>query len=162
MEKSVRSVQIAKVLDETGETFHLNQMNLIYTALREKFGSEVDTVIDRAIGARAEGIWRSVAAIAVDNSLDAYMEYQFGALLENGWEYTREETDGKIRFQITKCPKYDLAKACGAEKIMFLLACATDAYNAKGFNPNIGFERTKTLMEGHGCCDHCYFLKREE
>lgn len=27
---------------------------------------------------------------------------------------------------------------------------------AKAFNPNIQFTRTKTLMEGHACCDHCY------
>ncbi|MHA2213812.1 MAG: L-2-amino-thiazoline-4-carboxylic acid hydrolase [Candidatus Thorarchaeota archaeon] len=28
-----------------------------------------------------------------------------------------------------------------------------------GFNPKMKFERTKTLMEGDGYCDHCYTLK---
>lgn len=153
---------IAKELDETGEIFHLSQLNLIYIALREKFGAGVDAVIKEAVGISAEGRWRSVAAITGDNSLGKYMECQFGSLPSKGWEFTSEKNDGKICFKITKCPKYDFAKAHGAEKIMFLLACATDTYNVKGFNPDIGFERTKTLMEGHDCCDHCYFVKEGE
>ncbi|MFC2012727.1 L-2-amino-thiazoline-4-carboxylic acid hydrolase [Chloroflexota bacterium] len=30
---------------------------------------------------------------------------------------------------------------------------------ASAFNPDIGFQRTKTLMRGDDCCDHIYYLK---
>ncbi|MFW9789019.1 MAG: L-2-amino-thiazoline-4-carboxylic acid hydrolase, partial [Candidatus Thorarchaeota archaeon] len=37
--------------------------------------------------------------------------------------------------------------------------CNEDEHIVAGFNPSIKFSRTKTLMEGHDCCDHCYVMK---
>jgi len=37
--------------------------------------------------------------------------------------------------------------------------CQNDFYIAEGFNSKIGLKRTKTLMEGHDCCDHFYYMK---
>jgi len=39
------------------------------------------------------------------------------------------------------------------------LACATDFYTTCAFSSRIVFRRTKTLMEGHGECNHMYSYK---
>jgi hypothetical protein len=38
--------------------------------------------------------------------------------------------------------------------------CASDEPAAKSFNPQIGFERTSTLMTGDGLCDHMFFVRK--
>lgn len=37
--------------------------------------------------------------------------------------------------------------------------CAGDPYIVEGFNPKMGFKRTKTLTLGDDCCDHFYYYK---
>ncbi|TFH07921.1 MAG: hypothetical protein E4H14_07485 [Candidatus Thorarchaeota archaeon] len=40
----------------------------------------------------------------------------------------------------------------------YSLYCVDDEYMVMGFNPKMEFTRSKTLMEGHDCCNHCYRL----
>ena len=37
--------------------------------------------------------------------------------------------------------------------------CSADEAMVSGFNPKIGFRRTKTLMQGDDYCDHYYYMK---
>ena len=40
------------------------------------------------------------------------------------------------------------------------LSCHRDAALIEGFDPEVTFERTQTLMEGADCCDFRYSKKR--
>jgi hypothetical protein len=41
-----------------------------------------------------------------------------------------------------------------AEDLGYLLICHPDFAMARGFNPKMKLHRTKTLMQGHKCCNH--------
>lgn len=74
------------------------------------------------------------------------------------WELV-EETPERMRFRVSKCPNAVAYQKLNAADIGYAMACATDPGIAAGINPKIVFSRTKTLMQGHDCCDHCYELK---
>ncbi len=154
--------KISRLLDERNEEWHLNEKNIMYTALKKRFGPEVDTIIREAIGKRSADTWRRISGMVEEPTLDTLLKLIFDPLPRAGWEYTKEVRGDTTTFCITKCPKAELAKRLGAEKLMYLLACDTDVYSARGFNENIVFERTKTLMEGCECCDHTYRMKSSE
>ena len=45
------------------------------------------------------------------------------------------------------------------EDLMYQHTCSVDECIATTFNPQIGFRRTKTLMQGDEYCDHFYYMK---
>ena len=45
---------------------------------------------------------------------------------------------------------------------MYLYMCLSDYSIIEGYNPDIGFKRSKTIMQGDDYCDHCYFWKEKE
>ena len=55
-----------------------------------------------------------------------------------------------------------MAKEVGATDWGFEFFCKMDPPIIEGFNPNIQFRRTKTLMEGDECCNHYYTMKKLE
>jgi hypothetical protein len=52
----------------------------------------------------------------------------------------------------------DVFRSLDAEDIGIWI-CDADGPVAAAFHPSIRFGRSKTLMEGHGCCDHVYFVE---
>jgi hypothetical protein len=40
--------------------------------------------------------------------------------------------------------------------------CALDFGETEAFSSDVILKRTKTLMQGDDCCDHCYTLKKQE
>ena len=67
-----------------------------------------------------------------------------------------ELTDNVYEHRVTNClwAKTFLAKNAG--DIGYASICHGDISGATAFNPKLKLERTKTLMEGHDCCDHKY------
>jgi hypothetical protein len=73
------------------------------------------------------------------------------------WEVL-EDTPGRMRFRVTKCPIVEDMKRFNDPELGYALACASDPGIAAGINPKIRFTRTQTLMQGGACCDHAYKL----
>ncbi len=71
-----------------------------------------------------------------------------------------EETDETLRFRVTQCPIAARMRDLGAPEIGFAYYCAYDYGFCQGLNPDIVFERTKTLMSGDDHCNHGYVLKK--
>ena len=127
--------------------------------MKERFGEEAYQVL---VQERSEGIrsqFSKIAAERGDNSIEALIKYLCEPMLADGLEYTLEQTESGFQMNCTKCPIYDNAKLHGITEQMFYMVCANDPFMAEGFNPNIGFKRTKTLMQGDDCCDHFYYYK---
>lgn len=76
-----------------------------------------------------------------------------------GFEYGVSKENGRTTFCVKKCPVFELAEKTGMHKWLYHMACATDFYTTPSFSPKIGFERTKSLMQGHDHCNHQYFYR---
>lgn len=70
-----------------------------------------------------------------------------------------EDTAETLKFCVTTCPWAEAYREAGGAEIGFALSCSWDLGFCQGLNPAIKFTRTKTLMQGNDCCNHCYELK---
>ena len=75
------------------------------------------------------------------------------------WEMdVLEQTPKTYFFNVTRCPYYEKYKELGLEEFGVGLSCCRDEPFARGFNPKLRLERTKTIMEGADHCDFRYYL----
>lgn len=65
-----------------------------------------------------------------------------------------EETETAIEVKITECLWAETFRAAGAADIGYAAICHPDFAMYNAFNPQIHLVRTKTLMQGHDCCNH--------
>ena len=132
-----------------------NRLTLL-NDLADKYGEEeVFTVIDRIIETNLKHDWR-ITGEEKGNAFERFMELLWVPLLDEGFEYTCEKQGNQTVFCVKKCPVFEAAKQMNAEKWLYHLTCLTDGPSVTGFNDKIVFSRTKTLMQGHEYCDHCY------
>lgn len=154
--------KINALLDESTSEWNMQEKNIMYKALREKFGEGVDAPIAENVGKRTYNTFVEISKLLSDDSLETFIHLLFDPLPEMGWKMESKDEDGKYYRKITYCPKCEMAKKLGAEKLMYLLACCTDHYSSTGFNKNIRFTRNTTLMEGGPCCDFCFYMEEDK
>ena len=65
--------------------------------------------------------------------------------------------DEAFDFDVTRCRFAEMYRELGLEDIGDILSCNRDGAMIEGFNPDIGFSRTQTLMGG---ASHCNFRYR--
>lgn len=140
------------------EKYHLFDKATMIDALTKQFGPLVIETIKEARGVMMEKIWQQIAENAHDNSIDTLIENLWS---ENFFDFTiSKNKEGKVQMNVTWCLFAEIAKECNLQTLAFQLYCVDDPHIVKGFNPKMGFKRTKTLMEGHNCCDHCYWMTK--
>ena len=127
--------------------------------MKERFGEEAYDVIWEANSERVKEAWRKKAEEYGDNSIESLIKLLWEPLQQHGFEYTMEKTDSRVQFKCTKCPTADRALRLGVGEQVYYFMCINDFAVAEGFNPNIGFTMTKTLMQGDDCCNHFYYYK---
>lgn len=97
---------------------------------------------------------------AKNNSLNSYVEQFRG---ENYKDLLTMEviTDNGKEFElkVTECIWASTFLKQKAAAIGFAAVCYGDYWWPKGFNSDIQFERDKTLMQGHDCCNHKYSVE---
>jgi len=138
--------------------FMFSKEGNIIKAMKERFGEEAYDVIMEINNARVKKAWRKKAEEHGDNSIESLIKLLWETLPQN-FEYTMEKTDAGVQFKCTKCPTADRALRLGVGEYMYYVICKNDWAVAEGFNPNIGFTMTKTLMQGDDCCNHFYYYK---
>lgn len=131
----------------------------LLNALRERYGEEIIELVEKTECEKAQSEWKNIAQQFEDHSIDALLKLFWEPLKAKGFEYTSEKKEDGIQMWCTKCPVYDLAKELNATDWMYHHTCCADPFIAEGFNPKIGFKRTKTLMQGDEYCDHFYYRK---
>jgi predicted ArsR family transcriptional regulator len=141
------------------EEQHYLEMAKLVKAFRERFCEEVNEAAVKYFGKLAFAEWKAKAEENGNNSIEDFIKLFWEPLRERSVEYEVEKTPSGFQIKCTRCTFYELAKYNEVTDEGFYLACATDPYIVEGFNPNIGFKRTKTLMQGHDCCNHFYYLK---
>jgi hypothetical protein len=69
-----------------------------------------------------------------------------------------ENREDLVSWKISECLNAKIFRELDAVDIGYATLCHGDEAWVKAYNPKIRFIRTKTLMEGHDCCDHCYIM----
>jgi len=136
-----------------------NSMSWLLKIMAEQYGEVAYQVF---VKARGKEILRHMGKRAQklgSNTIEAFIKDQWEVLPEQGYDYTMEKKETGFLMNVTKCPLYELAKRHGITEQMFYLCCEGDQFAPEGFNPDIGFKRTKTLMQGDDCCNHFYYYK---
>jgi predicted ArsR family transcriptional regulator len=130
----------------------------VVDALGQAFGRDqvMEIVRDVIVGiARDQG--RAMAEARGDASLTS-----FAATLEP-WTRddalrleVREQSDERLSFDVTRCRYAEMYRALGIPELGAALSCNRDAALIEGFNPDVTFTRTQTIMGGAPCCDFRY------
>jgi len=147
---------------ETQERFEevlLTQIGYMLKLMKDRFGEEAYDVIVEANRERVKEAWRIKAEEHGDNSIESLIKLLWEPLPKEEFNYTMEKTDTGVQMICTKCPGAEKALRLGVGEQNYYLFCKNDWFIAEGFNPNIGFTMTKTLMRGDDCCNHFYYYK---
>lgn len=70
-----------------------------------------------------------------------------------------EETDKAVQLKITECLSAKTFREAKASDIGYAAICYSDYAWTSAFNPKMRFIRTKTLMQGHDCCNNRRILE---
>lgn len=70
-------------------------------------------------------------------------------------EILRQDEEN-LEFNVTRCQFAEMYRRLGMADLGPILSCSRDAAMIEGFNAEIEFERTQTLMEGGTHCDFRY------
>ncbi|HEY3788272.1 MAG TPA: L-2-amino-thiazoline-4-carboxylic acid hydrolase [Urbifossiella sp.] len=114
-------------------------------------------ILTDAIGELAHQSGCAAAAAVGGNDLAhfkmAIERWKAGGALE--FEVLRDDAEA-FEFNVIRCRYAEMYRRLGLEKFGPILSCSRDAEMIEGFNPEIGFTRTQTLMEGASHCDFRY------
>ncbi len=69
-----------------------------------------------------------------------------------------EKSASTFAFNVTRCRYAELYRSLGLAELGAVLSCNRDATMIEGFNPDIRFTRTQTIMSGASHCDFRYEL----
>jgi hypothetical protein len=67
---------------------------------------------------------------------------------------------GTFEFDVTRCRFAEMYHRLGLADLGPILSCGRDAAMIEGFNPEIEFTRTQTIMEGAPHCDFRYAKRK--
>jgi len=139
----------------TGATFLVKAVR----AIQAKYGDKGVEAIHQAFIEWAAERGRKMAREADARTLPAFCSaLEAGCAGSQEW-LKLEDTAKRQAYRFTRCMWAEVFAELEALDIGFWL-CEGDSPMSSAFNPAIGFQRTKTLMEGDDCCDHIFYLKK--
>ena len=138
---------------------HAKNKILIINTLVHEYGTQVYRVLEDGISLDTIQMFEELGSKTKERTIDDLIKILWEPLKEDGFEYTIENTPTGTQMKCTKCPYAEVYMSLNSTKIGYILYCAQDTYLIEGFNKNIGFRRTKTIMEGDEYCDHFYYKK---
>jgi predicted ArsR family transcriptional regulator len=138
---------------------HAKSKILIINTLVHEYGTRVYEVLVDGIGLDTIRMFEDFGSKTKERTIEDLIKILWEPLKKDGFEYTIENTSSGTQMKCTKCPYAEVYKSLNSTRIGYILYCAQDAFLMEGFNKNIGFRRTKTIMEGDEYCDHFYYMK---
>jgi hypothetical protein len=127
--------------------------------LKGIYGDKVKNVLNKFLREKTEADWLNIGIENKNNSIETFMKILWAPNMEEGFEYFVKNENSIYKVKCTKCPMFELANELNAHEWIFELACMSDYYMVNGFNKDILFSRSKTLIEGDDCCNHSYQVK---
>ena len=106
---------------------------------------------------------RKIAGDNQENTIDILVKDVATWGKDGVWEMeVLEQTPTTYFFNVTRCPYFEKYRQLGLEEFGVELSCCRDEPFARGLNPQLKLERTKTIMEGEEFCDFRYSLNPEK
>lgn len=97
--------------------------------------------------ARDQG--RQLVQISGDNSLQQFAAVPPSWAKEDALEIeVLAQSENELRFNVTRCRYAEMYESLGLRELGAVLSCGRDAALIEGFNLNITFERTQTILGG--------------
>lgn len=130
---------------------------------KTKFGDDVDDIIDAYVRNDMLDTWQKISKDVATPDVDTLVQKLWIEMCApGGIKFDVSKQDEITQLFVTKCPFVDMAKDLGMEEWGYQFYCMSDYAIVEGFNPDIEFTRTKTLMQGHECCDHAYRMREKD
>ena len=104
---------------------------------------------------RGKSLAEEIERNGIEALVDDVAGWGLGGILEMD---VLEQTPTTYFFNVTRCPYFEKYKELGLEEFGVGFSCCRDEPFARGFNPQLRLERTKTIMEGSDYCDFRYYL----
>jgi hypothetical protein len=134
----------------------------VIEALGQEFGRDrvVEIVRGVIVGlAREQGL--AMAEARQDSSLSSFAGTLEPWTRDQALTMTvRKQTDEELAFDVTRCRYAEMYRALGIPELGAVLSCNRDAALIEGFNPEVQFRRTQTIMGGASHCDFRYRTPR--
>ena len=149
-------------MDWHEERNHLTEQLEILKRLRERFGEEAIQIASHARLAVHKRWMKNLSDEKSGRPSEPFGHSAFSVTSadENFLDYeVLEDANSKFAVKITRCLYADFYRENGEPGIGYAMHCALDFGEAEAFSPDIVLKRTKTLMQGDSCCDHCYERK---
>lgn len=137
----------------------------VYDVAKERVGmAEAQAVIGEAVRRSSIAQAESFAAMEPEGTsmasfIQLYELWKADDALQI--EVTRQD-DVHFDFNVKRCRYAEMYKDMGLGEIGHLLSCQRDGTFCEGYDPNIQFERTQTIMQGASHCDFRYTYKKAE
>lgn len=134
----------------------------LYRAFAREVGVErARAILAETIGELARQSGCNAAAAVGGNSLEYLKQsverWKAGGALE--LTVLRDDADA-FEFNVTRCRFAEMYRRLGLAELGPILSCARDGAMIAGFNPELGFTRSQTLMEGARHCDFRYSAQK--
>lgn len=135
---------VAPLLERLGQEFGEDRVN--------DLTREVVVEVARTQGAELAGAVGGNDLTAFADSLDNWTK---GDALQIE---VVEQSESVFAFNVTRCQYAEMYRELGVPELGALLSCNRDGSMVEGFNEDVGFERTQTIMGGASHCDFRYTL----
>lgn len=134
----------------------------IIKAFIEEFGRErALAVVQKVIADLALQAGENLVDKVGGDSIQHLITKVFPMFGQNALEYeVLENTSTSAAANITRCKYAEMYQKHGLEEFGYHISCARDFSLFEGFNPEIKFTRTKTIMEGAEFCDFRFEKKK--
>jgi predicted ArsR family transcriptional regulator len=147
-----------------GEAVNTYIKNMRFTTsfletLKHEHGSKIAEITSDLMSKEEHIRWCSVAKQVEDHSIENFIRLVWEPLIPLGFKFTVEKREDGTQLHCSSCPIHELSKVIGGAEWLAILECNKDLHNVAGFNSNIGFKRTQTLIKGDSHCDHFYYEK---
>lgn len=127
-------------------------------AMEERFGPEARQVLHDLVQ-RQQPTPRPDAAEPAADLQEFCTQLEQGCAGSHRWERVIDQPD-RIGYHFTHCLWAEVYRELGEPELGSVI-CASDEPAVKSHNPQLGFIRTQTLMQGNALCDHVFFVEPE-
>jgi predicted ArsR family transcriptional regulator len=154
---------IKELLLQKEQSFFVSRAGLA-KAIVDHFGEEAEEVIKTFLQEGARN-WAAQVADADRQAnrkqdIQGLINFLWEPLRDEGFEFTYVQDKPDCQMRVTRCPVAEIAKAQKLEKWGYIFHCMSDEFICEGYNPEIAFKRTKTIMEGADYCNHFYYYRK--
>ena len=152
-----------KVIDHLKEGWEKKDGIGLLKELTAEYGEKAGQTVEQFLKINILRDWAEIGKKEANKGTEVkdFIRMLWEPLKEKGFKYEYKEENNIVTFHLTKCPVYELAEKTDMHEWFYHIACASDFYTTPSFSKEIGFTRTKSLMQGDECCNHTYYYKNK-